>query len=54
VTGAQGIRRKWTKELEPRVIKELRAFTRNHIAVRFAYEWHDEAGVWYRLYGNEN
>lgn len=46
--------RKWSKELEYRLIKELWAFTENRIAVRFAYEWHDEAGNWFRSYGNEN
>ncbi len=46
--------RKWQKEHEYRLIKELWAFTENRIAVRFAYEWHDEAGQWYRSYGNEN
>lgn len=46
--------RKWQKEYEYRLIKELWAFTENRIAVRFAYEWHDEAGQWYRSYGNEN
>lgn len=46
--------RKWEKELEYRLIKELWAFTGNRIAVRFAYEWHDAQGVWYRSYGNEN
>ncbi len=46
--------RKWQKELEYRLIKELWAFTDNHIAVRFAYEWHDYSGQWYRSYGNEN
>ena len=46
--------RKWEKELEYRLIKELWAFSGNHIAVRFAYEWHDSDGVWYRSYGNEN
>jgi len=46
--------RKWEKELEYRLIKELWAFTENRIAVRFAYEWHDAQGVWYRSYGNEN
>lgn len=45
---------KWEKELEYRLIKELWAFTDNRIAVRFAYEWHDDAGQWYRSYGNEN
>ena len=46
--------RKWAKELDYRLIKELWAFTGNRIAVRFAYEWHDEYGHWYRSYGNEN
>lgn len=46
--------RKWQKELEYRLIKELWAFTDNHIAVRFAYEWHDDSGNWFRSYGNEN
>jgi uncharacterized protein len=46
--------RKWAKELDYRLIKELWAFEENRIAVRFAYEWHDEAGNWYRSYGNEN
>lgn len=46
--------RKWNKELEYRLIKELWAFTDNRIAVRFAYEWRDETGQWYRSYGNEN
>lgn len=46
--------RKWEKEFEYRLIKELWAFSGNHIAVRFAYEWHDSDGVWYRSYGNEN
>ena len=46
--------RKWRKELDYRLIKELWAFTENRIAVRFAYEWHDDAGNWYRSYGNEN
>lgn len=46
--------RKWDKEQEYRLIKELWAFTGNRIAVRFAYEWHDENGQWYRSYGNEN
>ena len=46
--------RKWAKELEYRLIKELWAFTGNRIAVRFAYEWHDDSGHWYRSYGNEN
>ena len=46
--------RKWAKELDYRLIKELWAFTDNHIAVRFAYEWHDDSGNWFRSYGNEN
>ncbi len=46
--------RKWAKELDYRLIKELWAFTDNRIAVRFAYEWHDDAGNWFRSYGNEN
>jgi nuclear transport factor 2 (NTF2) superfamily protein len=46
--------RKWEREQEYRLIKELWAFTDNHIAVRFAYEWHDTAGNWFRSYGNEN
>lgn len=46
--------RKWTRELDYRLIKELWAFTDNRIAVRFAYEWHDDSGNWFRSYGNEN
>jgi nuclear transport factor 2 (NTF2) superfamily protein len=46
--------RKWAKEHDYRLIKELWAFAGNRIAVRFAYEWHDEAGNWFRSYGNEN
>ena len=46
--------RKWTRELDYRLIKELWAFAGNRIAVRFAYEWHDDSGNWYRSYGNEN
>jgi len=46
--------RKWARELDYRLIKELWAFTGNRIAVRFAYEWHDDSGHWYRSYGNEN
>jgi hypothetical protein len=45
---------KWEKELEYRLIKELWAFTENRIAVRYAYEWHDDSGNWFRSYGNEN
>jgi uncharacterized protein len=46
--------RKWQKELDYRLIKELWAFHENRIAVRFAYEWHDDSGNWFRSYGNEN
>jgi len=46
--------RKWAKELDYRLIKELWAYEDNRIAVRFAYEWHDDSGNWYRSYGNEN
>jgi uncharacterized protein len=46
--------RKWAQELDYRLIKELWAYTDNRIAVRFAYEWHDEGGQWFRSYGNEN
>lgn len=46
--------RKWEKELEYRLIKELWAFAGNRIAVRFAYEWHDHNGQWFRSFGNEN
>ena len=46
--------RKWQEELDYRLIKELWAFGDNRIAVRFAYEWHDDAGNWFRSYGNEN
>lgn len=48
------LERKWAKELDYRLIKELWAFTDNRIAVRYAYEWHDDAGNWFRSYGNEN
>lgn len=48
------LRRKWAAELEYRLIKELWAFTEDRIAVRFAYEWHDVRGQWFRSYGNEN
>ena len=50
----QFLRRKWAKELDYRLIKELWAFTDNRIAVRFAYEWHDDSNQWFRSYGNEN
>jgi len=46
--------RKWSRELDYRLIKELWAFTENRSAVRFAYEWHDDSGHWFRSYGNEN
>jgi hypothetical protein len=48
------LKRKWVRELEYRLIKELWAFEGNRIAVRFAYEWHDDSGNWFRSYGNEN
>lgn len=58
IDGREAVRafleRKWDKELDYRLIKELWAFTGNRIAVRFAYEWHDDSGQWYRSYGNEN
>jgi nuclear transport factor 2 (NTF2) superfamily protein len=58
VTGREEIvaflTRKWQRELEYRLIKELWAFEGNRIAVRFAYEWHDDSGNWFRSYGNEN
>jgi hypothetical protein len=50
----QFLRRKWAKELDYRLIKELWAFGENRIAVRYAYEWHDDSGNWFRSYGNEN
>ncbi len=50
----QFLTRKWQRELDYRLIKELWAFTENRIAVRFAYEWRDDSGNWYRSYGNEN
>jgi nuclear transport factor 2 (NTF2) superfamily protein len=46
--------RKWSRELDYRLIKELWAFGGTRIAVRFAYEWHDDDGQWFRSYGNEN
>jgi nuclear transport factor 2 (NTF2) superfamily protein len=48
------LQHKWAKELEYRLIKEVWCHTENRIAVRFAYEWHDKYGQWYRSYGNEN
>lgn len=58
ITGREDIveflSRKWNRELDYRLIKELWAFDDNRIAVRFAYEWHDDSGNWFRSYGNEN
>ncbi|KEA53727.1 MULTISPECIES: DUF1348 family protein [Mangrovibacter] len=58
VTGREAVvrflQRKWQKELDYRLIKELWAVNQNRIAVRFAYEWHDDSGNWFRSYGNEN
>jgi nuclear transport factor 2 (NTF2) superfamily protein len=58
LTGRQEIQefltRKWARELEYRLIKELWAFADDRVAVRFAYEWHDDSGQWFRSYGNEN
>ena len=58
VTGREAIvqflTRKWNRELDYRLIKELWAVTGDRIAVRFAYEWHDDSGHWFRSYGNEN
>lgn len=48
------LQRKWARELDYRLIKELWAFAGSRIAVRFAYEWHDDSGQWFRAYGNEN
>jgi nuclear transport factor 2 (NTF2) superfamily protein len=48
------LRRKWARELDYRLIKEIWAFGEERIAVRFAYEWHDDSGHWLRSYGNEN
>ena len=48
------LRRKWAREVDYRLIKELWAFADDRIAVRFAYEWHDDSGNWFRSYGNEN
>lgn len=50
----QFLQRKWARELDYRLIKELWAFEGARIAVRFAYEWHDDSGQWFRSYGNEN
>ena len=58
VTGRPAIReflrRKWARELDYRLIKEIWTFAEQRIAVRFAYEWHDDSGQWFRSYGNEN
>lgn len=58
VTGRDAIQtflaKKWRRELDYRLIKELWAFDNNRIAVRFAYEWHDDSGNWFRSFGNEN
>jgi nuclear transport factor 2 (NTF2) superfamily protein len=51
---AEFLRRKWARELDYRLIKEVWAFRENRIAVRFAYEWRDDSGHWFRSYGNEN
>jgi hypothetical protein len=48
------LKRKWAKELDYRLMKELWAFHENHISVRFEYEWHDAQGQWYRSHGNEH
>jgi uncharacterized protein len=57
ITGREAIRqfltRKWSRELDYRLVKDLWAFTGNRIAVRFQYEWHDSSGQWHRSYGNE-
>lgn len=50
----QFLQRKWAHELEYRLIKELWCYGGNRIAVRFAYEWHNDSGQWFRSYGNEN
>lgn len=58
ITGREAIeaflRRKWARELDYRLVKELWTFAGNRIAVRFAYEFHDDSGTWFRAYGNEN
>ena len=50
----QFLMRKWRRELEYRLIKEMWTFDADRVAVRFAYEWHDDEGSWFRSYGNEN
>lgn len=47
------MRRKWARELDYRLVKEVWGFRHNRMAVRFAYEWHDDSGNWFRSYGNE-
>ncbi len=58
LTGREAIKeflsRKWAKELDYKLMKELWAYTGNHISVRFEYEWHDASGTWYRTHGNEH
>jgi nuclear transport factor 2 (NTF2) superfamily protein len=58
ISGRQAIvaflQRKWAHELDYRLVKEMWTFGENRIAVRFAYEWHDDSGSWFRSYGNEN
>jgi uncharacterized protein len=58
IEGREGIeaflKRKWQRELDYRLVKELWTYAESRIAVRFAYEWHDDSGNWYRSYGNEN
>ena len=57
-TGREAIKefltRKWAKELDYKLMKELWAYSGNHISVRFEYEWHDSSGQWYRTHGNEH
>ena len=57
-TGREAIKefltRKWAKELDYKLMKELWAYSGNHISVRFEYEWHDASGQWYRTHGNEH
>ncbi len=57
-TGREAIKefltRKWAKELDYKLMKELWAYSGNHISVRFEYEWHDASGQWYRAHGNEH
>ena len=53
INGREEVKRKWEKELDYRLKKELWGFRDNRMAVRFEYEWHDDSGQWYRSYGNE-